>query len=159
MKINFNNPHILRGHLEQALPQFEMEEVSQRFVIGREGGIGYRLFPSSDLPINLRIGTLKEINAAMAYQKAIQHYCFLIAGRIAASSKLELLKTEPNPSREKGLEQLGDNAYILDAMIGRREIEDATQFELFLHCLKVHKEKLDSALVEINELSGRIGQN
>ena len=75
LEIDFNNPRILKGYLEQALPQYGLEEVG--VTVGRNGGLAYLLFKNDDwqrLPRELKVNTMNQIDAFRGYFDAVQSY-------------------------------------------------------------------------------------
>jgi len=50
LKFDFNDPPIVQAHLRQALPQMDMQDVSDRIVVDpKRGGLVYKLFPDPTL--------------------------------------------------------------------------------------------------------------
>ena len=74
LKIDFNNPQILHGHLEQALPQCELSKVEGIFV-GRRGGLVYELFTQPRLmATGVRANSMNDMAVIRTYWDAVQRY-------------------------------------------------------------------------------------
>lgn len=139
LKINFNNPRILQGHLEQALPQTSLQESTKRFVVGSSGGLAYKLFENiyHGLPLQFRISSVSEMAAVQDYFNAVHGYV-RDAGEHAGRHGFKLVLFD-----EKEVSDYGLDDFIYSTGLGSTDIESAERFQAFLEMIKSGKSKLD----------------
>jgi hypothetical protein len=133
VKIDFNNPNILRGHLEQALPQYGLHE--EGILVGAKGGLACSLFrrPYDIIRDFKGISSFSNMSALRAYFDAVQG--FVQFGSEHAKKFGFGLVTADTSDRiiTNGLD-FGSNAYY--AGIGDENIENAERLERFLEMVK-----------------------
>lgn len=145
LKIDFNNPNLLRGYLEEALPQLgledALEDVKKRIIVGKNGGLAHCLFSASELnlPREPRMSSLSEIRALTTCFGAIEDY--LGAARdYAQEFDFQLVVN----CRDKGIIPVreGANFYFSTAGIGDESIKSLEEFERFLQMVIECREDL-----------------
>jgi len=134
LEINFNNPHILRGHLEQVLPQMGLEGVE--IIVGVQGGLAYPLFEddySRNIPRAPHPNKLSEMKLWKTYFDAVDTYVTR-SRELAESFNFRLLSFDSNqtalsinPTQDEIIYQLG---------IGDVSIESAKRLESFLQMVQ-----------------------
>lgn len=135
LKIDFNNPHILRGYLEQALPQIAPREfLIRQMTIGKEGGLAYRLFNGSEwrnVPEKPRMHTRDEIKLVKNYFGALETY-IQTAEEHAKEHDFGLVyvkEDDINPT-------LGVDYPLFSVGMGDVSIGSVEKFERFMQMLK-----------------------
>ena len=157
LKINFNNPHILRGHLEQAIPQilkeYKLEEMKALIEVGRKGGLAYRLFDEdiSQQPTDLKdISIMPTINAVMDYFGAVKMY-------IMEAERLAHEHGDFNPvSFDPKTEELTlrcERPNVYHAGVGSTKIESLGGLQDFLEMVKEVHPRLRNMYFGIRELA------
>lgn len=154
-EIDFNYPAILHGHLNQALPQIGLEELAERFVVGSEGGLAYKLFSNhliKEVPIRIKSTSFREINANKQYYNAVEAY----------------IQDSQNHAKryEFGLVYVGEkrvifpgincDEFIYNVSIGSINIKSLEKFRRFLEMMKSGREYLDKGHAEVLEKAKQI---
>jgi len=154
MEVNFNNPNIIKGYLEQARPQFDLEE-AKWFVIGKEGGIGYSLFERDyyELPRNFEAKSIDSMKNVSAYFNAVQSFVDQWE-KVAEGRGFKLVQIDPRSHKvSNGLES---ESFIYSAGIGDATIESASKFEEFLQMVKDGHSAIQEGYNRLKQTSRRL---
>lgn len=140
LKIDFNNPRILQGYVEQALSQIGLEESAGRIRAGSKGGLAYTLFQDKyrGFPLQFRISSASEMAIVQDYFNAVQAYV-TNAGKHAEQHGFGLV-IENEKVITNGI-SLDD--FIYNAGLGSSTIESAERFQAFLDMIKSGKKELN----------------
>lgn len=148
LQIDFNNPRILQGYKEQALPQAGLEESAGRFVVGSEGGLAYTLFQEKlGFPMRFRVSSASEMAVVQDYFNSVQAYV-TNAGKHAEQQGFGLVRVGDKNVISDGC---GLDDFIYEAGLGSANIESAERFQTFLEMIKSGKGELDKQYERIVE--------
>lgn len=158
LKINFNDPNIIRGYFDQEFPSMGLDEAGRsRFVIGREGGIAYRLFDGSIVrtyPTELIVRCASDISAGREYSMAVINY--LHEARALAGERGFLLVYANNVCGDLCIGPWTEKSYLYLAGIGAISLESADKFEKFVNMIRDGRGKLDVGLQEVKTLADKL---
>ncbi|HLC52406.1 MAG TPA: hypothetical protein VJI98_04140 [Candidatus Nanoarchaeia archaeon] len=155
-RYDFNTSRIIQGYLDQALPEFELEvylgqahpsgeleNLTERFVAGVEGGLAYKLFTKKDRTRlirnreRIRIDSINALNILAAFSGEFKQY----------------INTASNYANEAGfglvvVDGFGricptTGADLFDYGMGAPKIESVERFNKFLKLVKKAKPQLD----------------
>ncbi len=158
LTFNFNDRRILERYLEQALPQLGLEDAASRFFSGREGGLGYLLFPNQDLAkMPERIYNLYQMSLAQSYFSGVKNY--LDFAEAYAKSQGFGLVAATSPDKEPPVIQLrtkDDSISVYALGIGSPAIESAEKFENFLRMAKEKRGQMDEQYKNLIDLSEKL---
>ncbi len=159
--IKFNDPHILRGYVMQAIPQLVTEDLEgttdkltkklleRRIIVGNNDGLGYKLFDIEDLPTTVKINNLSELEGVKAYSALIDSYIKL-AGEHAKRYSFGLIRIEIENAEKKLVPDYTQSTHFATVAIGDCEIEPVTRFTQFIDMIKAgyapFKERYDAIL-------------
>ncbi|MBS3080914.1 hypothetical protein J4221_05560 [Candidatus Pacearchaeota archaeon] len=154
MEINFNHPLILQGYLEQAIPQYGLEDV-KGIVVGKSGGLAYHLFADEGegLPRELQIKGVDSIKKVKKYFDEIE--AFLDRGSRCASNfgfRLVSIKhslSSPDKRIYNGLDSESD---IYCVGIGDGFIRNVEKFEKFLEMIKTNNQSIQNENKKLKEI-------
>ena len=153
LKIDFNNPQILAGHLEQALPQYGLQEV-KGILIGKEGGLAYSLFKDSYNSYNIvrEFGatSLNEMSVVRAYFDAVQRY---VQQGSEHAKKFGFDLVEADTSKTTVTNGLDLGSYIYYAGIGSATIENVERFKRFLEMVKEGHPEIERQYAKVRDAS------
>ncbi|MBS3168884.1 hypothetical protein J4210_00210 [Candidatus Woesearchaeota archaeon] len=156
LEIDFNNPRILKGYLEQALPQYGLEEVG--VTVGRNGGLAYLLFKNDDwqrLPRELKVNTMNQIDAFRGYFDAVQSYV-TAASVHAERFGFALVTVDGFQVLSPGL---GRDSSVYQSGIGTVSIGSVDRFEDFLRMVVAARKEngiLNERYVELGKSAGAL---
>jgi len=140
LDINFNNPHILRGCVDQAVQQKGLEDVSERFLIGSCGGLAYALYgveiKDKTLPRIVTYGCV--VDGLINFGKAIEQY-EIRAEEIAKDSGFKELGIR---SDDSFWEEPPREVDLYSAAIGAVDIVSKERFEDFITMIAAGKDEL-----------------
>ena len=154
LEINFNNPHILRGYLDQAITQMGLVDVKDRLVVGSEGGLAFALFGEEfkDRTV-VHIPTYQNVvDHIRALSEAVSVYddC---ARTIAESAQFKSVETRADGSL---YEEPCRESNLYNAGIGAATIASADRFGEFVRMIRDGKEDLgksyDAVVKAANDL-------
>lgn len=134
MKIDFNHPSILQGYLEQAKPQFALENV-RGIVVGKTGGLAYRLFADDgkELPTSFNVRSIDSMKKVMSYLESIKAF---IGESESYANNLGFRLVYINPPSNSISNGLESQSNIYFSGIGDKTIESVERFEKFLEMVK-----------------------
>jgi hypothetical protein len=152
IKIDFNNPKILEGYLEQTIPQLGLEHLIPNLVVGTTGGLAYSLFEKDNLmkyPKNLRSQTLEDFGFVSQYYSAITDY-INFAKEKANEFGFGLVFIGGDKLIS---EKLSNQQSIYMSGIGAGKIEQYSHFERFVKLLIDSESSLSELSKKINQLN------
>ncbi len=150
MEINFNNPLILGGYLEQAKPQYGLENVDG-IVVGKVGGLAYHLFTDcgKELSREFQIKSHDSIKNGRKYFDELEAFLDRNEERaIAYGFQLVTIRPSDN-SIFIGPKSL---PYIYYTGIGDTNIESIEKFEKFLEMVKTYCKTIQAENEKLKEI-------
>lgn len=148
LDIDFNHPLILRGFINQALPQVGLENFSERIVVGRDGGLAYKLFNQPfSMPNVLQIYTKLQMKESIDYFDAIDRYLARADG-CASEYGFGLVKFS---NKNEIIDGFNSNDTLFDAGIGSARIGSVECFSSFLNMINSGKDDLEKLHEELIE--------
>lgn len=156
LKVNFNNPNILRGHLEQTLPALGIGlDEERRVFVGKDGGLAYRLFRAGDNYVPRReiaLDTKVDMAAIRNYLNCVDVYLHT-ATEMAEGYGFK-------PMSYNGMDELcleiTANTSVFTSVIGDTEIKSAQRFEKFLRMIKEGTPRLKEMYDNVIDSAGKI---
>ena len=145
LEVDFNDPRILQGYVEQFRQQLGLNE-GNRLVVGSQGGLAYALFTgdNSDYPQNFPAGTFCNLSCIKRYVNSVKDYLDR-ACSLSENFGFELVRED---SERKIVEfTIGD--FVYGAGIGSPTIEGANRLERFVKMIKEGRSELDLMLTDI----------
>ncbi len=146
-QINFNHPSILRGNLEQLIPQMDLQDLSPRIHVGISGGVGYALFGNKFMYKNLG-NTFSDSTTLRTFFDAVDVYVD-VAKKYAAKFDFRLLASnksgafeEMTPDSEIFTQEYNSHSRY-GLVIGDQNIESVERLVRFLEMIKEGKPILD----------------
>ena len=154
LEIDFNNPNILKGYLEESRAQMGLN--GKRVFVGKEGGLAHSLF-SNDWH-RLRepnMNTLNQMNALKAYLGAVEDYVNVASEyAIGRGFKPVTYNTDGVISLNPTLD-----SHVYSTGIGDVSIESAERFKECLQMIKEGSENFEQRYAQLVEfgkaLTGR----
>ncbi len=132
--INFNDPNILRGYLDQAIGQVfgeDAKKYNERITVGSEGGLAYAIFSETrNVPTRVGAGTLNDAEKVISYFDALKDY-IRQAEILAESYGFSLVQTG-TPGRDRQILDYSKFAYLYYIAIGSYNIDSPKKFEDFI---------------------------
>jgi len=149
MEYDFNHPSILKGYLEQAKPQYGLEDV-KGIVVGKSGGLAYHLFADEGggLPREFQITSFDSMNKVKKYFNEFEEFLYKNEKRALATGFL-LVSINPNDNRIFNGRISPLDIYC--AGIGDDTIENVQKFEKFLYMVKTNYQSIQE---ECKKLKG-----
>ena len=142
LEINFNNPDILKGYVDQALPQREIGNLRPRIIVGKGGGLAYMLFEEDNscsiLPQTIPIREFNELAKTKRYINFLEFY---INCAKEHADKFKFIMLEKLPYEE--LKLMHESSLLYNPCIGDIEIGSVERFEKFIDMVKEGHEELD----------------
>lgn len=156
IELNFNDPNVLHAYLYQALPQIGLQDNRDRFFIGKNGGLAYRLFRREDmsmnnLPINFRVFNPSEASEVVKYFARIESYLHTV-NLDSQEFGFELLDTAGDDPRKLNMD--GDNVYF--AGVGSMRITGEEKFSSLLRFVNDSKPLWEKHYAAIKENARKI---
>jgi len=146
-QIDFNHPAILRGNLEQLIPQLGLKDLSRKIPIGRSGGIGFILFEDK-FNVSTLENTFDYINTLRTFYDAVDVYLD-IAKEHATKFGFRLLASNRSGAFEEItpyseiFPKLYHSRSIYGLVIGDQNIESLEKLVRFLEMVKERSPILD----------------
>lgn len=150
LDLEFNDPLVLKGYLNQAFKQMEID--SEKIVVGDKGGLAYLLFETSkvDFPVSCELGSITDFNTTANYVGEVKSYLNLARAMAKQYDFKEVLITEDI------ITEMHDAVSFYKMGIGDNSIDNPEKLEKFLEMVKIVEKPLDEIYGKIIELAEQV---
>lgn len=129
-EINFNDLSILVGTTRQLIPKFKLEDCVGRFIVGKNGGIGYGLFSCDDVsnnfPANIDFRKKSQRDAAIDFANELSNYLNL-AESLSSPKGFGIITLKNDNFSESDLDDNYSNAIRALEVVNQKHLEEFLQ--------------------------------
>lgn len=168
LTLRFNDSLVLKGYLNQALPQMGIEN-DPKIVVGDSGGLAYCLFEPGRreeslvnlFPTNFNVRTLGSLETVTEYVRQVHRYTKMAAGFAKELDFKQVSVSEgefASPKTITTVTEADKDTELYSLGIGDSEIESMEKLERFLAMVKIAKNPLEEAYAQIIGLAQKLSK-